>query len=118
METGMDLFACHKKSINTEKYIDYLNDLRKLHKGKNIAIFCDNLSVHHNWYVKDKLEDLEIPCIYNAAYAPQFNPIELVFSKVKQRYKVYKTNEIVNKKRTHTETLIQRAFSEVEQRHV
>ena len=79
----MDLCVCHPKSIDTEKFIKYLVELRKAHKDKKIAIFFDNLGVHRSYVVRNKLSELDIPCIFNAAYAPEFNPIELVFAKIK-----------------------------------
>ncbi len=52
-----------------------------------MAIFLDNLSVHHSGEVKERLEELGIPAIFNAAYSCANNPIEHAFSVVKHYFK-------------------------------
>jgi transposase len=47
----------------------------------------DNLSVHRSRDVKERLEELSMPAIFNAAYSCQNNPIEHVFSVVKHFFK-------------------------------
>ena len=47
----------------------------------------DNLSVHRSRDVKERLEELGMPAIFNAAYSCQNNPIEHVFSVVKHFFK-------------------------------
>ena len=47
----------------------------------------DNLSVHQSEKAKKAMRELGMRHIYNLTYAPDYNPIELVFSKIKQKFK-------------------------------
>ena len=46
--------------------------------------------------VKQYLADNDITQIFNAAYYPQGNPIELVFAQVKRHFYSLRTNLIAN----------------------
>ena len=56
------------------------------------------------------MKRLDFYPIFNTAYSPQHNPIEMIFSKVKHHFKALKTNAIVNKVRLDTEKLINESF--------
>ena len=47
----------------------------------------DNLSVHRSREVKERMEELGMPAIFNAAYSCQNSPIEHIFSVVKHFFK-------------------------------
>ena len=47
----------------------------------------DNLPVHTSDEAKKTMRELGFRWIFNVPYSPQYNPIEMVFSKVKQRFK-------------------------------
>ena len=47
----------------------------------------DNLRVHSSEKSKKFMQELGIRYIFNLTYAPDYNPIELVFSKIKQKFK-------------------------------
>lgn len=47
----------------------------------------DNLPVHRTSDVEEKCKELDITRIFNKSYSPDFNPIESVFSIVKNAYK-------------------------------
>ncbi len=49
-----------------------------------------------------EMAELDFVAIFNTPYSPQFNPIEMVFSKVKHHFKAVKTNAIVNKTNINT----------------
>ena len=44
----------------------------------------DNLSVHKTLAAQTAYRHLDIKPIFNLAYSPEYNPIELVFSQVKR----------------------------------
>ncbi len=52
-DEGLEYYEIHERSINTDIFIDYLKDLREVCVGEKIAIFLDNLRVHHSNKVKD-----------------------------------------------------------------
>ena len=45
-EKGQELFMLFEKSVNVEKFQEYLTQLRKENGDDKICIFMDNLSVH------------------------------------------------------------------------
>ena len=65
-------------------------------KHLKIAILMDNFSAHKTTNVLQKMEELEIPSIYNVPYQPDLNPTEAIFSKIKNYYKRKKLNLLVN----------------------
>ena len=101
------------KSVNTDKFIEYLKILNNRFQNKKLALFMDNLRVHHTIRVREfcKLHDISI--IFNVPYFPDGNPIELIFAKVKRQFKSMKTNEIANGKCSNTRLLIDKSFSAV-----
>ena len=66
----------------------------------------DNLSVHRCQKSLLEMSELKFVAIFNTAYSPEHNPIEMVFSKVKHHFKAIKTNAIVNKTFVDTRELI------------
>ena len=56
----------------------------------------DNLNVHKTNKAKKKMQELGIRYVYNVPYAPDFNPCESCFSKIKNYYKREKLNRLVN----------------------
>ena len=47
----------------------------------------DNLSSHTAEETKKTMRDLEFRWIFNVAYSPEYNPIELTFSMLKKNFK-------------------------------
>ena len=109
-EKGLIHWKCFDKSVNVQKYMEFLQELTRKFYKKKIAIFCDNLSVHHNKGVKAYLQQKGVRYLFNCAYFPDGNMIETLFSKVKRHFYRMKTNEIVNGGRTPTRALIDRSF--------
>jgi len=67
-------------SLTKDKMLNYLDTLPNI-KGH---LLMDNLSVHHCKEIKEKLLIKELVPIYNLPYTPELNPIEEVFSTIKQ----------------------------------
>jgi len=55
----------------------------------------DNLSVHTSKISKEKMNDLGMRYIYNVPYSPDFNPIEMCFSVLKNTFKKLRMNNLV-----------------------
>ena len=72
-----------QKSVNVEKFKEYLVKLREENGNEKICIFMDNLTAHTSNKSKETMKELNFRYIFNVAYSPDFNPIEFVFSKVK-----------------------------------
>ena len=54
----------------------------------------DNLSVHKSEKAKAEMARLGFKYIYNVPYSPEYNPIEFVFSKVKQTFRTLRARKI------------------------
>ena len=81
--SGVELAKVYKKSVNIEKFLKYIEELRAKTEGRKICIFMDNLSVHRSKKVLKVLDDCSIKYIFNLPYMPMLNSIEFCFSKVK-----------------------------------
>jgi len=53
----------------------------------------DNISFHHSKEVKELAELSNKKIIFSPPYSPQFNPIELLFSVMKKKYREFVRNE-------------------------
>ena len=81
---GVEFAYTYDKSVNVEKFFDFLKRLRQKCPFDRIALFMDRLSVHTSMKAQKKMASHGIEPIYNSAYSPDFNPIENVFSIVKR----------------------------------
>ena len=91
----------------------YIRELRRKNKGVKLAVFLDNLSAHKTVEVSDAFKELDITPVFNATYAPEFNPIELIFAQVKLRYKADRLNKLANDIEYDERKMIMNAFNSV-----
>ena len=112
-EDGMLINECYKRSVDTDRFIEFLQLLKKRLPKRRVALFMDNLSVHRCGRSLDEMSRLGFVAIFNTAYSPEHNPIEMIFSKVKHYFKAIKTNAIVNRQNEETKALIKRSFVNV-----
>ena len=76
-----------EKSVNIDKFNEFLEKLAANNEGKKVALFMDNLAVHRSNRARAKMTELGIEPVFNLAYSPDFNPIEFCFSHVKRLFK-------------------------------
>ena len=105
-ENGLEYNQLFNKSVNTEKFIQYLVNLRNANLYQRIAIFMDNLSVHKTLLVRAKMMELQISALFNVPYQPDYNPCESCNSKIKNYYKRTKLNKLANEEEVNCEELI------------
>lgn len=91
---GLESYMSFYNSINKGKFLRFVKFLKQLNRSSKFAIFMDNLRVHHNHEIKEYCNANDIPLIYNVPYTPELNPIEEIFSLVKNWYKRLKLNSI------------------------
>ena len=89
-EKGLETFMIFPNSVNIAKFKEYLTKLREDNGDQKVCIFMDNLTTHTSQKSKDAMKTLGFKWIYNVAYSPDYNPIEFVFSKVKQKFKSFR----------------------------
>ena len=97
-EQGLVSYAIHKGSIDTSKFIRFLEGLRDAMGTEPFCLFMDNLSVHKTKVSKETLKRLKIILIFNVPYSPDFNGIESFFSLVKGVYKKHLLDLITQEK--------------------
>ena len=68
-----------KGSANAEDFLSFLKGL----KIKNKYLLVDNARIHHSKIVKEYMHSLTNKFIFNVPYSPEYNPIEIIFSKFK-----------------------------------
>ncbi len=81
-------------SLTAEKYLEFLKENRN--KIKNKTIIQDNVRLHHAKIVKNYIDNNNINFKFIVAYTPQLNPIEMMFSQVKNNFRKLEHEDIRN----------------------
>ena len=82
-EGGVDLVQYFKRSVDRYDFANFLKELKKKYPDDMVCLFFDQLRVHTSHHVKDTMTELGFRFQLNAAYFPDGNGIEYIFSKVK-----------------------------------
>ena len=69
----------------------------------------DNLSAHKSDKSKAEMARLGFRFIFNVPYSPEFNPIEFVFSKVKQKFRTLRARKLAGVIQDSHEALVRQA---------
>ena len=83
-----------KGSVNSDIYLKFITDNKDFLKNRNLV--QDNARIHHSKKVKNYCLENNINMIYNPPYTPEFNPIELIFNKLKIEFKKLDHKNIYN----------------------
>ena len=88
---GIVHWTLSKRAMNVDGMLSFLSEFDG-DNNANKTLVMDNLRVHHNKDVKQKIQDLKIECKFVPPYSPELNPIEEMFSWLKRelRYKIIK----------------------------
>ena len=78
---------------------------------EKIALFMDNLSAHKSEKSKEEMARLGFRCIFNVPYSPEYNPIEFVFSKVKQKFRALRARKLAGVIQDGHEALVRQAIT-------
>ncbi len=101
------------KSINSDSFIEFIEILLKKNDPHRIAIFMDNASIHHSKKVTKFCGLLSLQLIFNIPYCPQYNPIERVWSVVKNVYKRMKLKQTSLKSPKKHEILVRNSMDSI-----
>ena len=77
-----------KDFINNEKFITFIEELRRMYYYADLCIYFDNLAVHRSHNVRNRLDELSIAYCFCPPYSPDLNAgIESTFSMLKNKLK-------------------------------
>ena len=77
--TGIENYQIFTKSLNKDRMLEYVETFSQM-EG---TLLMDNLRIHHCKEVKEKISNKGLDILYNLPYSPELNPIEEVFSVIK-----------------------------------
>ena len=112
-EKGWEYYRIFPKSVNIDKFQQFLIGLREANSDDKICIFIDNLTVHTSEKAKKTMRELGFKWMYNLAYNPETNPIEFVFSKVKHNFRNLRAKKFIGLTQDSHEALIHQAVKGV-----
>ena len=90
-----------------------MRDLKKHHGQGDFCLYLDNLKIHKCEETWDVYDELGIHPVFAPKYSPEYNPIELVFSKLKEWTRRQRLQDMLKeRKRTYWE-LVPEAVKQV-----
>lgn len=78
-------FKIFEGNVNSDRYILFLKEF--INKYKQKYLLMDNVRFHKTKKVVSLVKESKNKIIYTPPYSPEYNPIEEVFSKIKNSYK-------------------------------
>jgi transposase len=73
----------HDDSVDTLAFLSYLHAVLLPTLQPGSILVMDNYTIHHHAKVREVVETAKCTLLYLPTYSPDFNPIELIFSKIK-----------------------------------
>ena len=70
-KNGLEPFMIFKRSVNTDRFIEWLDKLREASGDDKIIIFLDNLSAHTCNRAKAAMRERGFRWAFNLPYSPQ-----------------------------------------------
>lgn len=82
---GLDSDKCliFPGAVDTKAFLTYLREVLVPTLRPGQVVFMDNFTIHHSKEVRQLIEGAGCYLAYLPTYSPDFNPIEMIFSKVK-----------------------------------
>ena len=74
------LFKMCKKGVKTDFFIDFMDELRKMDINNERYYLLDNARVHKTIKFNNYIKENKMNLVYNAPYHSETNPIENIFS--------------------------------------
>ena len=113
MDKGVVHFETFRRSVDGEKFMGYLRNLKRAHGRKRMVLYMDNLRVHLRKDVMKLYEELNIRPIFAPPYSPMYNPIEFVFAMLKHKVKKWRIQDMMKRKQRSYDELVPKAIGEV-----
>lgn len=84
-----NLIALHVNdfSIDTDKFLEFLDQIRKKVSAGSITLVVDNLAMHYTRRVHNFADETGISLLFNVTYSSENNPIEILWAFSKRRFR-------------------------------
>jgi len=82
-------------SANSKDFKIFLLETNKKYVLKNHNLLMDNARIHHAKIIKSLINDMKCTALFNVPYCPEYNPIEMTFSKIKLQIRQKNNNHIL-----------------------
>ena len=69
-ESGLELYQIFVDSVDTDKFLEYLTNLKEAHPNDKICLVMDNLSVHTSDRSKEAMREQGFRWVMVPAYSP------------------------------------------------
>lgn len=84
-----------ENSANSEDFKNFLLEMNKKYNLKNQNLLMDNARIHHAKIIKLLISEMNSIPLFNVPYCPEYNPIEMAFSKIKLQIRQKNNNHIL-----------------------
>lgn len=105
---GTTAYENFQGSLTGEKFLNYVQNTLAPTLRKGDVVVMDNLRCHKVKGVKEAVEAVGATIIYLPPYSPDFNPIEMMWSKIKSLLRKWKARTL-----SELHSLIPDAFSQI-----
>ena len=109
-DAGTVLLDIRKVCNNEGLMISFVKELARKMRYRPFALYMDQLTVHKMNSVRAEYARYHITPIFNVSYSPELNPIETVFSFVKQTFKQIRLNKLANDEPFDMDMVIRHSF--------
>lgn len=89
---GTQAYEFFQGSLNGKNFLSYVKNTLIPTLKKGDIVVMDNLSCHKVKGVKEAIEEAGASVLYLPPYSPDFNPIEMMWSKIKALLRNWKTD--------------------------
>ena len=89
---GTQAYEFFQGSLNGKNFLSYVKNTLIPTLKKGDIVVMDNLSCHKVKGVKEAIEEAGASVLYLPPYSPDFNPIEMMWSKIKSLLRNWKTD--------------------------
>lgn len=92
--SGMPALFAYDGAINSERFLDFIENHLKRHLHPNDVLIADNCAIHKSKAVTSRLNEIGIPMLFLPPYSPELNPIEESWSRTKSYLRRKKARNI------------------------
>ena len=117
-EKGLEHYQIFHRSVDKKKFEEWLRGLKESSGADKVCLFMDNLSAHTCEDSKKVMRELGFRWVFNVAYSPQWNPIELTFSKFKHNFKLLRAQKMVGVRQESHKVLVEKAWKTIRKQDV